>query len=272
MGYSVLMTVYKGDSPVFFQRSLSSMIGQTVPSDDIVVVEDGPIPESLRCVIQDFKDQGYPINAIELPQNVGLGLALNRGLARCKHDLVARMDADDVSLPQRCEQLLAVFRADPTLDIVGSPVLEFQGSETNITGVRDVPKTNEDIHRFARRRDPFNHPAVMYKKQSVLRYGPYGDYRKNQDTDLWIKMLSQGCRGANTKEPLLLFRFDEATLGKRKNWQNTKSLIGIRHTAYKTGFSSFVDWFVVAAVQLGMYALPVGFQKAVYTMLRKREV
>ncbi|WP_288070649.1 glycosyltransferase [Adlercreutzia caecimuris] len=272
MNYSILMTVYRGDSPDFFQQSLLSVVEQTVPSDDIVVVEDGPIPEALRRVIRDFQEQGYPVNDIKLSQNVGLGLALNKGIEHCKHSLIARMDADDISLPRRCERLLAAFEADPTLDIVGSPVLEFQGDTGNITGVRDVPKSNEDIHHFAKRRDPFNHPAVMYKKASVLKHGPYGNYRKNQDTDLWIKMLSGGCRGANTEEPLLLFRFDEGTLGKRKNWQNTKSLIGIRYSAYKAGFSSLADWLIVAAVQLSMYLLPAGFQRMVYTMLRRREV
>lgn len=269
--YSVLQTVYKSDSPEAFRLSLESMINQTLKPSEIVLVKDGPIPQMLQSVIDEL-DKKAPgmIVQVQLKTNVGLGLALNEGLKKCKNEMVARMDSDDISLPERCEKQLLMFEKNPELDIVGCSVKEFVGTPDNIVGVRDVPLDNDSIHKYAKRRDPFNHPTVMYKKSKVMLYGPYGDYRKNQDTALWIDMLSNGCIAANCSDYLLMFRFDEGTYKKRKSWTNTKLLIQIRNKAYRMGFSSFWDYAFVAVAQLGIYIMPTSFQKIVYTKLLRR--
>ena len=269
--YSVLQTVYKSDQPEAFKISLESMLHQTVKPDEIILVKDGAVPQSLQNVI-DSLDCQFPgiIVQVQLEKNVGLGLALNEGLRRCKNELIARMDSDDISLPERCEKQLQMFANDPTLDIVGCPVKEFVGTPDNVVGTRNVPLDNQSIHKYARRRDPFNHPTVMYRKSKVMQYGPYGNYRKNQDTALWIDMLSNGCKGANCDEYLLMFRFDENTYKKRKSWINTKLLIQIRKNAYKIGFSSLWDYWVVSSAQLAMFILPVTVQKFVYTKLLRK--
>lgn len=269
--YSVLQTVYKSDNPDYLRLSLKSMMNQTQKPDELVLVKDGPITVELQSVI-DETDKKYPgiIVQHQLDNNVGLGKALNEGIKICKNELIARMDSDDISLPNRCSKQLELFSADPKLDIVGCQVEEFSGSADNIIGKRKVPLENSEIHRFARRRDPFNHPTVMYKKSKVLKYGPYGDYRKNQDTDLWIKMLSSGCKGANLSEKLFLFRFDEGTYKKRKSWVNTKTLIKIRWNAYKTRFCSLTDFIIVTLSQLFIYIMPSGFQRILYTKVLRR--
>lgn len=272
MNYSVLLTVYKSDNPEHFRLSLESMTQQTLISNDIVVVKDGPVPNEIESVIADFQEK-YPdiIHPLQLETNMGLGLALNEGLKICKNELIARMDADDISLPERCEKQLLMFENDPELDIVGCPVKEFVGTPDNVVGVRDVPLNNDAIHKYCKRRDPFNHPTVMYRKSKVMEYGPYGNYRKNQDTDLWIKMLSKGCKCANCPEYLLMFRFDEGTYRKRKSWVNTKLLIQIRKEAYKNGFCSFVDYMVVAIAQMGIYIMPEAVQKFIYKKILRRK-
>ena len=269
----MLQTVYKSDNPDAFRLSLESMINQTVKPDEIVLVKDGPIPDTLQTVIEDVDERNPGIIVqVQLENNVGLGLALNEGLKVCKNELVARMDSDDISMPERCEKQLKLFSNDPELDIVGCPVKEFVGTTDNVVGVRDVPFDNVSIHEYARRRDPFNHPTVMYRKSKVMLYGPYGDYRKNQDTALWIDMLSNGCKGANCEEYLLWFRFDENTYKKRKSWINTKLLIEIRKKAYRIGFSSFFDYVFVAVAQFAIFVLPMSVQKFVYTkLLRKKD-
>lgn len=264
------MTVYKSDNPDYFRLSLESMLNQTMKSNDIVIVCDGPISKELQDVIDESKKRSPFINQIILEHNVGLGLALNEGLKVCKNELVARMDSDDISLPTRCEKQLKMFRKDSELVIVGCPVKEFVGDEKNIVGKRDVPLDNESIYKFCKRRDPFNHPTVIYRKSKVLKYGPYGDYRKNQDTDLWIKMLSNGCKCANHPEYLLLFRFDESTYKKRKSWINTKLLIQIRKKAWKSGFCSWWDYFNVKIAQLTIFIMPIWFQKFVYKKILRK--
>ena len=266
--YSILQAVYCSDNPEYLSQSIESMLAQTHLSNDYVIVEDGPIPDELESVIAVYKQKYSFITVVRLPFNVGLGLALNAGLSQCKNELIARMDSDDISLPDRCAKQVACFEEDPELDIVGCPVSEFQDSVDNIVGQRAVPLDNETIHVFVRRRDPFNHPTVMYRKSKVLQYGPYGDYRKNQDTDLWIKLLSKGCKGKNINEPLLLFRFDQETLRKRRSWANTRNLIAIRWDAMKKGLCSFWDFCVVSATQLLVFVMPPAFQEVVYKFIR----
>lgn len=268
--YSVLMTVYTKDNPEYFSLALDSMVNQTYKPDEIVLVKDGPVIEGLQKVIDDHIAAGAPIVQVQLPKNLGLGLALNEGIKVIKNELIARMDSDDFSMPERCELQVKEFEKKPKLDIIGCPVLEFVGTIDNIVGERKVPLTNEEIYKFAKKRDPFNHPTVMYRKSAVEAAGCYSNYRKNQDTDLWIKMLSNGVTCMNLAEPVFRFRFDEGTYKKRKSWINTKILIEIRYKAWKSGFNSFGEFLMIAVAQLGMYILPVGFQKFLYQKILRR--
>lgn len=265
MEYSVLMTVYKKDNPEYFKKSILSILNQSKLTNDFVIVKDGPITSELQKIICFFVKE-YPglINEVNLKKNLGLGLALNEGLKVCKNDIVARMDADDISLNTRCEQQLKEFEKDSELDIIGCSVNEFIGNENNVVSTRTVPETHEEICRFAKQRDPFNHPTVMYRKSKVLACGGYKDLRKNQDTDLWIRMLISGCKGKNITQSLLLFRFNEDTYKRRKNWTNTKLLIAIRYNAFKVGFSSLFDFIKICTVQFSIYIMPIRFEKWIY--------
>lgn len=265
MEYSVLMTVYKDDNPGYLHKSIMSMVNQTTLANEIIIVKDGPITDELQDVINSI-DVQFPNLLVQLglKENVGLGLALNEGLKISKNDIVARMDADDISLSTRCELQLNEFKKDNELDIIGCYVDEFIDDEKNVICTRTVPITHEGIYKFAKQRDPFNHPTVMYRKSKVLMCGGYNDLRKNQDTDLWIRMLMSGCKTMNINKSLLLFRFEEATYKRRKNWLNTKLLIGIRYKAYKVGFCNFWDFAKVCIIQILIYIMPIGFQKWIY--------
>lgn len=268
--YSVLMTVYKSDSPEYFALSLDSMLNQSLSPDEIVLVKDGPISDALQKVIDDRLNSNIPIKQIQLPINRGLGLALNAGIPECSNELIARMDSDDYSLPERCKKQVEAFIEDKGLDIIGCPVDEFVGNIDNIVGCRNVPYTNKDIYAFAKKRDPFNHPTVMYRKSKVVEAGMYSDYRKNQDTDLWIKMLTNKVKCKNLKEHLFRFRFDEKTFQKRKNWLNTRILLKIRYKAWRKGFNSFSDFMFVSCSQFAVWIMPISFQKFLYKHVLRR--
>ncbi len=270
--YSVLMTVYKNDNPEFFSLAIDSMLTQSYKPDEIVIVKDGPITTELEAVIDEKIINGAPIVQVQLPMNKGLGVALNEGIKVIRNELIARMDSDDYSMPERCESQVKEFMKNPNLDIVGCSVQEFKGNIRNVVGERRVPVTNEEIYKFARRRDPFNHPTVMYRKIAVENVGGYSNYRKNQDTDLWIKMLSNGAVCKNLENSEYYFRFDERTYQKRKSWINTKTLIEIRYKAWKIGFNSFFDFLIVFVAQIGMYILPVRFQKYLYKKVLRKSI
>ena len=98
---SVLISVYSKEKPAYLQQSLNSIFAQTMPPDEVVLVEDGPLSEPLLAVIESYAQQHQELHVVKLPTNVGLGLALNEGLKHCNYNLVARMDSDDIMKPER---------------------------------------------------------------------------------------------------------------------------------------------------------------------------
>lgn len=262
--YSVLMAVYKKDNPEYFAIALDSMINQTVPPDEIVIVKDGPITEELQAIIDERRNGKIVIHEVALENNLGLGLALQNGIMACRNELIARMDADDFSMPERCEKQLHEFEENRSLDIVGCQAIEFIGTTNNVVGVRKVPLDNEEIYKFAKMRDPFNHPSVMYRKSKVLACGNYRHRPGDEDTDLWIRMLQNRAVCKNLDESIFFFRFDEKTYQRRKSWTNTKTLIGIRYDAWRGGFNSLGEFLVVLGAQMGVYIMPEWFEKMLY--------
>lgn len=264
--YSVLMSLYKKENPEYLRLAIDSMLNQTVEPDEIVLVEDGPLTDELYAVLNE-----YPmLHRIKNETNLGLGLALNVGLKECRNELVARMDTDDCSKPERCEKQLARFLEKPYLAIVGSYIDEFVGNPSNVISQRIVPITSEEIYNFAKKRSAFNHPAVMYSKTAVLASDGYTNLKRNQDVDLFGRMQFDGYKAENIDEALLWFRSSDELAKRRKSWENTWSYIATIRKFWKMGYSSFTDYAIVGVAQTGMYIMPVKLQKFVYKkFLRK---
>lgn len=258
--YSVLMSLYKKEKPEYLELALDSMLNQTISPDEIILVEDGPLTGELYEVLNK-----YPmLHRIKNETNLGLGLALNVGLKECRNELVARMDTDDCSKPDRCEKQLARFLEKPYLAIVGSHIDEFVGDINNVISQRIVPTSSEDIYNFAKKRSAFNHPAVMYSKTAVLNNGGYSDLKRNQDVDLFGRMQFNGYKAENIDEALLWFRSSDELSKRRKSWQNTWSYIATIRKFWKMGYSSFADYAMVGIAQTGMYLMPVKMQNFIY--------
>ena len=252
--YSVLMSLYKKEKPEYLRLALDSMLGQTVPPDEIVLVEDGPLTDGLYAVVGEYEDRcGDMLHIVRNETNMGLGLSLNAGLAACRNDLVARMDTDDISKPDRCEKQLRRFAEDPGLSIVGSHVDEFVGDMENVVSRRTVPVAHEDIYEYGKRRSAFNHPAVMYRKSAVISAGGYSDLRRNQDVDLFGRMLFKGCRAVNIDESLLFFRCSDELAKRRKSRENTSTYIATIRKFWKMGYSSFWDYISVLTMQTAVF-------------------
>lgn len=265
--YSVLMSLYKKENPEYLKQAIESMIEQSILPDEIVIVEDGPLTEELYDVL-DFYKQRYSnlFKIVKNEVNMGLGLALNNGLKACRNELVARMDTDDISKSFRCERQLEVFRNDLEVAIVGAHIDEFNGNISNVISSRKVPCKYEEIYEYAKKRSAFNHPVVMYKKSKVLECGGYADLRRNQDVDLFGRMLFKGYKALNIDEALLWFRADDSLAQRRKSWTNTKSYIHTIKKFWKMGYSSFSDYLIVLVAQIGMYIMPIKIQQLIYKL------
>jgi lipopolysaccharide/colanic/teichoic acid biosynthesis glycosyltransferase/glycosyltransferase involved in cell wall biosynthesis len=265
--YSVLMSLYKKEKPEYLRLALDSMLNQTVVPDEIVLVEDGPLTNELYEVLDEYDEY---LHRVKNATNLGLGLALNVGLKECRNELVARMDTDDISKPDRCEKQLKRFEEKPDLSIVGTWVDEFNTTPDEVVSTRAVPIESDEIYNFAKKRSAFNHPAVMYRKSKVLENKGYSDLRRNQDVDLFGRMLFSGCKAENIGESLLFFRCNDDLARRRKSWENTKSYIDTIKKFYKMGYAGLSDYMMVALTQFGVYLLPIGFQKFLYKKILRR--
>ena len=259
--YSVLMSLYKKEHPEFLRLALDSMINQTVKPDEIVLVEDGPLTDELYKVVEEYTPY---LTIVVNEKNLGLGLALNEGLKMCRNELVARMDTDDISKPDRCEKQLKRFEEKPELAIVGTFIEEFVETKENVISERRVPTDSRSIYEFAKRRSAFNHPSVMYRKSAIMKEGGYHDLKRNQDVDLFGRMMFHGFLAENIDEALLWFRSSDELAARRKSWENTKSYIATIRKFWKMGYASFPDFALVAAAQMGMYIMPARLQNWVY--------
>src|SRR5690625_1956681 len=147
--YSVLMSVYYDEKPEYFKASIESMVDQSLLPNQIVIVKDGELTEELNEIINKF-EVTYPdiFTIVPLKENVGLGLALNEGLKKCRNELVARMDTDDISIKERCELQVHEFLNNDYLTIVGSVINEFDEDPNKVISSRIVPLKHEDILKF----------------------------------------------------------------------------------------------------------------------------
>lgn len=254
--YSVLMSLYIKEKPEYLRLAIDSMLNQTVQPDEIVIVEDGPLTESLYAVLDEYKTK-YPqiVRTIKNEKNLGLGLALNVGLKECKNELVARMDTDDISKPDRCEKQLKVFTKKSNLDIVGGNITEFIDSVDNKVGARTVPQTDSEIKEYIKRRCPFNHMTVMFKRESVLKVGNYIDWFWNEDYSLWIRMYLANMTFANIPESLVNVRVGKDMYNRRGSWKYFKSEAGIQWFMLRNGIISLPLYFFNTSIRFCLQVL-----------------
>lgn len=206
VSFSVAISVYKNDNADFFDRALESITDkQTVKPDEIVLVVDGPVNSNIDSVIEKY-DQKYNLKVIRFEKNQGLGTALKTAVENASNEIIARMDSDDIAVENRFEQQLGLFASNSDIDIVGGDITEFIGQENNVVGKRVVPVGDSEIKVYMKKRCPFNHMSVMFRKSSVLKVGNYMDWFWNEDYYLWIRMLENNCVFANTGTVLVNVR------------------------------------------------------------------
>ncbi len=223
--YSVLMSVYEKEKNMDFCAALDSMIRQTVVPDEIVLVCDGKLTPPLERSIAQYQTR-YPsvFRIVRLPENRGLGLALREGLCNCRNELVARMDADDIALPDRMEKQLAFLEKHPQISAVGGQIAEFRENPSCIVDYRLVPTEPERIRNMACRRNPMNHMTVLMRKSKVLEAGNYRDLPGFEDYDLWARMLAKGQQLGNLADVCCHVRVGEKHYARRGGmdyFQNT---------------------------------------------------
>ncbi|MGF2941891.1 glycosyltransferase [Enterococcus xiangfangensis] len=254
---SVLMSVYIKEKPEYFRESLKSVLNQTILVKEIVLVLDGPITTELQFVIDEVKsNKPNLIRVVPLKENVGLGKALAVGVETCDCNLIARMDTDDIMIPNRIEKQVAEFEKDNELTIIGSNINEFYDSHDRIVGRRLVPETNTAIREFSKKRNPFNHMTVMFKKKAILEVGNYQPMVGFEDYYLWVRLLKAGYAGKNIQESLVLARTGKDMYARRGGKKYFINGLKGRKAIYQAGLGSFSDYIISSSAHVIVSLLP----------------
>lgn len=269
--YSVLMSVYFKDNPDWLKYSLDCMLNQTIFPDEFVIVEDGSLTNELENVIQEYyKKYKKVFNIIKLEKNMGLGPALKIGVENCKNEWIARMDSDDYSPEDRIAKQFSVIENHPEIGIVGSNADEFSGEITNVLARVILPETNEEIVKFSKKRCPYRHSGIMYKKSEVLRAGNYQECYLCEDYDLYARMELAGTKGYNIQEPLLYVRVNPYFYGRRGGRKYLKSILKFKKRLYKCGFFTTKQYIVTSSAHIVVGLIPNKLRELIYKkFLRK---
>jgi Glycosyltransferases, probably involved in cell wall biogenesis len=262
--FSLLLPVYHGDTaPHFAKAFASSVFDQTRRPSQVVVVQDGPIGQALDAeVARATASSPVPVDRVVLETNSGLAMALAAGLARCEHEIVARIDADDISLPERFARQIPMVEAG--LDLVGTGMLEFQDEIGSIVG-RRVPHTGQErIEHYARFHDPFSHPTVVYRKSAVQKAGGYQQLGLMEDYWLFARMIAAGARVDNVEEPLVMYRVGEGAYARRGGRAQWRSEVLLQKALRRIRFTTRAQYLRNVSIR-GLYRfVPEGLRRVAY--------
>lgn len=262
--FSLLMSFYRGDDPRFFEEAFRSSVDvQTRPPAEVVLVRDGRVGDDLLAAVRDvIAASPVPTRLIELPDNVGLAAALERGLRDCSHDIVARMDADDISQPDRFERQLPIIEAGA--DLVGTGMYEFLDEPESVVGQRVPPTGANRIASYARFHDPFNHPTVVYRRAAVERAGGYRPLGLMEDYWLFARMIHAGAVVENVPDPLLRYRVGSGAFERRGGLRQFRSELMLQRALRGIGFTTPLQCIRNLLVRGGYRFVPVAVRKAAY--------
>lgn len=267
MSFSVLMSVYYKEDPFFLDQALESLFNQTKQVSDVVIVHDGPLTTGLYEILDKWKIK-LPINEVILDQNVGLGIALNKGLENCKFDLVARVDTDDINSANRFEIQYEHMINNLDVAICGSHVTEFDKDPSKISSERKVP-IGKNINDFIFKRNPFNHMTVMYRKSAVIDCGSYQHLQFMEDYYLWIRMYLKGYKLNNLDMFLVNARVGNGMLERRKGIDYCKSELKIMKYLLKENIPNKLSVAGIFLTRSFIRLLPKSLLKSVYKIIRK---
>lgn len=261
------MSVYIKETNIFLKRSIESVMAQEMPPTDFVIVCDGPLTNELEECLFQMKKQYPIINILRLSNNVGLGVALSEGLKIVSNNYVMRMDSDDVCLPDRATVQIPMLKK---YDLVGGIISEFEGDENNIIGYRTVPELFEDIKRYSKKRSPFNHPSVAFKKDVILLAGGYQDLLYVEDYYLWIRVLLTTNKVYNIQKVLVNMRSGRDMRSRRGGKIYKKSLKKLRKYMLDNHLINIIEYYFLLAFQNIFLSLPLRYKASLYKMVLRK--
>ena len=267
--FSVLMSVYFKEKAEFLEKSLFSLVHQTVMPTEIVIVKDGSLTDELNLVLEKYSKEYPMIHCYGYEKNRGLGLALNYGVEKCKYDIIARMDSDDISREDRFEIQLNTL-LEKNVDLLGSNTKEFINDITNVQSTRIMPESHEEILKYSKTRNPFIHPSIMTYKEVILSAGNFRNFYLCEDYDMWVRILEKGYSSYNIQDVLVYMRVGKDFYKRRGGLKYCKAIISFKKMMYKKGYIKYRQYFKTKYATIIVSLMPGFLREFVYKkFLRK---
>ncbi len=264
------MSLYARERPEFLRQSLDSVFNQTLKPSEIILVEDGPLTPVLDAIVEEYKSLHPEIKVVALPENGGLGKALNEGLKHCSYELVARMDTDDMSYPDRFEKQVGIFMKYPQVEAVSAWIEEFDSDTGEKIAERKLPEFPYQIYRYGKKRCPVNHPVVMFKRKTVMFAGGYMPFPLFEDYYLWVRMLMNGAKFYNVQESLLHFRTSPDMYRRRGGLRHALNEVRFQNTIRKMGYIGIPLFLFNIFVRFFTRIVPNHWRAWIYRKLLRR--
>jgi glycosyltransferase involved in cell wall biosynthesis len=259
---TVLMSVYFREKPEALRQSLESLRSQIVTPAEIIVVKDGPLSSGLESVLSEF-GHTLRLRIIELSKNVGLAAALNIGASEATQPWIMRFDSDDVCNPNRVGEQLAWIQKD-NLDLFGAQIEEFEDDPQIVLRQRRVPLSHDEIVHFARKRNPFNHMTVCYRRALFNQLGGYPDHPFMEDYSLWLRMISVGARMANSDRVLVRARIGNGMIKRRGGLGYLKSERKLQRLMVHLGMKTPAEAWADGTARSFVFLVPNAMRAVIY--------
>lgn len=273
--FSVAMSIYKNDDPQYLKEALDSVINQTLKPREIVVVGDGPVPETLTAAVAEeekrAREQGIELRFLPQEVNRGLGEALRIACENCSYDYIARMDSDDISLPDRFEKQMRVFDEHPEVGMVGGMITEFVGSPDNIVDSRVLPLDNEGIYRMMQTRCGVNHVTVIIRKSDLMEAGNYSGRFRQEDFYLWARMMKNKVVIQNIPDVVVNVRSGADQFARRGGMKYFHEHMKVFKFMYHEGLISYPVLLENYCLRFAQVAFPTTLRTWVYQHLLRKQ-
>ncbi|GJL81764.1 MAG: glycosyl transferase [marine bacterium B5-7] len=262
--FTLLMSIYSGTESTEFDRCLKSIVSQSRLPKLCVIVLDGPVSDAAISVLDSFEND-LRINRVVLEDNKGLGHALDRGLKECQTDLVARMDSDDICCPDRFEKQLRFLSNNPEVMVLGGAQKETIVNSNREANIRQLPLQHEDIKKFAKYRNPMNHPTVMFRRRAVLEVGGYEPFDLLEDYYLWMRMIIHGHKLANLPDVMVESHVNYKFYRRRGGMRYVKSELRLAKQFRKMGAHSLIETTIFLLTRLPLRLISGRWRAMAYT-------
>ena len=268
---SVLMVFCENDKYEFIEEALFSLVNQSKRPTEVILIQNGYYKKNNLEKIKEIFLKKLNLKFFTIKKNNGLANALNFGLSKCKYELVARMDPDDISLYERFLIQSEFMNQNPHIPASSAWIEEFNNDLSVSKGIRNTPIGDITIkNKYAKLRSPLNHIPSIFRKSIIIKLGGYPNFVKGQDYALWSLLLVNGYTLKNIPKVLAKVRSaNEKT--DRRGILRLYSEVPLLFYQYKISFLKLHEFVFSFIMRLIIRLLPYSLRKVIFKKLRYKK-